>query len=64
VETSLNHRKEMEAGPGRRFLKQLAETLELVLDAYRISSIVSRSSKSSFLIISCGLHSRGTDIFS
>jgi len=54
----------MEAGPGRRFLKQLAETLELVLDAYRISSIVSRSSKSSFLIISCGLHSRGTDIFS
>jgi len=48
VETSLNHRKEMEAGPGRKFLKQLAETLELVLDAYHIYSIVSRSSKSFF----------------
>jgi len=29
--TSLNHPKKMEAGPGRRFLKQLAAKLQLVI---------------------------------
>jgi len=31
MRTSLNHRKKVEAGPGRRFLKQLVAKLELAI---------------------------------